>query len=379
MALPAHSSARAPSVRLPALRHFGPNWYALVMGTSIVSSSGAALPVHVPGLYTVCTAVWALAVLALIAVAVARAGHWLYHSDQARAHLLDPAVAPFYGCLAMGLMAVGNSTLTVGRSVIGQGAALAADSVLWTAGTVIGLACTVVVPYLMVVRHRIGPDGASAVWLLAVVPPMVSAALGAPLIPHLPAGAWRETLLLGCYGMFGMSLLATLLILPLLVGRLVVYGPLPLALTPSLFLVLGPVGQATTAVNQLADAAQGTVRPEYAAGFGAFALVFGVPMLGFAMLWLVLAGALVVRALRHGMTFSMGWWAFTFPVGTCVTGAEGLARHTGLAAYTWLAVALYVLLAVAWLVAAVCSVRGLFSGALLAAPLAAQPETGRTT
>ncbi len=80
--------------RLPALRHIGPNWYASVMGTAIVAAAGAALPVDVPGLRTACTVVWALSALLLAAVLAARAGHWIHHRDQARTHLLDPAVAP---------------------------------------------------------------------------------------------------------------------------------------------------------------------------------------------------------------------------------------------------------------------------------------------
>jgi tellurite resistance protein TehA-like permease len=98
------------------------------------------------------------------------------------------------------------------------------------------------------------------------------------------------------------------------------------------------------------------------------AVLYGVPVLGFALLWLGLAGALVVRAHRQGMGFAMTWWAFTFPVGTCVTGAEGLARHTGLVAFDWLTVGLYALLVAAWCVAAVRTTRGLLSGKLLAAP-----------
>ncbi|MFH8517246.1 TDT family transporter [Streptomyces gelaticus] len=365
--------------RLPSLRYLGPNWYAAVMGTSIVASGGVALPVHVPGLRAACTVVWALAAAALVAVLVARTGHWLAHRDQARSHLLDPAVAPFYGCLSMALLAVGGSTMVVGRDVIGHPAALAVDVVLYTAGTLIGLAAAVAIPYLMVVRHRIDPGTASPVWLLPVVAPMVSAALGPLLVPELPAGQWREAMLLACYAMFGLSLLATLVMLPLVFARLVHQGPLPLALTPTLFLVLGPLGQSTTAVNQLADVAPGAIGEPYASGFGVFAVLYGVPVMGFALLWLALAVALVVRAARNGMTFAMTWWGFTFPVGTCVTGAAGLARHTGLTAFTWLAVALYVLLVAAWAVAGVRTLRGLFSGALLAAPQAPAPVTARTT
>ncbi|MEU5252121.1 TDT family transporter [Streptomyces longwoodensis] len=360
-----------PVPRLPALRHLGPNWYACVMGTAIVATAGAALPLRLPGLRAACGAVWALSLVLLAVLLVARALHWAHHRDQARAHLLDPAVAPFYGCLAMALLAVGGGALVVGRDRIGTGPAVALDAVLFTAGTAVGLAAAVAVPYLMAVRQRPGGDGpgqATPVWLLPLVAPMVSAALGPALVPYLPAGQARATLLLGCVALFGVSLLATFLMLPLVFARLVTRGPLPLALTPTLFLVLGPLGQSTTAAGRFADVAPGVVPAPYADGFRVLAVLYGVPVTGFALLWLCLATAHVVRARRHGLGFSMTWWAFTFPVGTCVTGAAALARHTGLVAYDVLAVALYVLLVGAWGVAAVRTAGGLLSGALLAGP-----------
>ncbi|MFG2499003.1 TDT family transporter [Streptomyces sp. NPDC048441] len=355
--------------RALATRHLGPNWYASVMGTAIIANAGATLPVHLPGLRTACTAVWALSLLMLVALLGARTLHWIHHRDQARAHLLDPAVAPFYGCLSMALLAVGAGALLVGEDWIGTGAAVALDTVLFAAGTAIGLAAAVAIPYLMVVKHRIEPGQASPVWLLPVVAPMVSAAVGPLLVPHLPAGQPQETLLFACLAMFGLSLLTTLVMLPVIFARLLTGGPLPLALTPTLFLVLGPLGQSTTAANKFADtAAAGVVPAPYDQGFAVFAVLYGVPVMGFALLWLALAGAMVLRARRKGMGFAMTWWAFTFPVGTCVTGAEGLAKHTGLAVYDWLAVALFVLLVAAWAVALTQTLRGLLSGKLLAAP-----------
>ncbi|MGW0394300.1 TDT family transporter [Streptomyces sp. NPDC003042] len=367
--LPAESTAVAPRThKVPALRHLGPNWYAAVMGTAIIANAGATLPYQLPGQRVACQLFWALSATLLAVLLTARAGHWLHHRDQARAHLLDPAVAPFYGCLSMALLAVGGGTLLVGKDLVGERAAVIGDAVLFTAGTAIGLAMAVVVPYLMVVRHKVEAAQATPVWLLPVVAPMVSAALGPLLIPHLPAGQPRAAMLLACYAMFGISLLATLLLLPLIFGRLVFDGPLPLVLTPALFLVLGPLGQSTTAVNQLADMAPRSIGAPYADALTAFAVVYGVPVMGFALLWLALASAMLVRAARRGMPFAMTWWALTFPVGTCVTGAAGLARHTGLDAFAWLAAALFVGLLTAWLLAAGHTLRGLFTGRLLAAP-----------
>ncbi|WP_326809107.1 TDT family transporter [Streptomyces sp. NBC_01775] len=353
LADPSRAGSPAAPPAPAGLRALGPNWYAAVMGTAIIASAGEALPLQLPRPALV--AVWVLAAAMLVALLVARAGHWARHGDQARGHLLDPAVAPFYGCLSMALLAVGGGALAL--SVPG---AVGLDMALWTAGTAVGLLATVAVPYLMSTRHSIEPGTADPVWLLPVVAPMVAAALGPPLAAHLPAGQARLTMLMGCYALFGMSLLATLLILPLVFSRLIHHGALPLPMTPTLFLVLGPLGQSTTALGNLADSSPGT--------FGAASVLYGVPVMGFALLWLALSSAMVVRAVRRGMGFALTWWAFTFPVGTCVTGAAALERHTGLHAFGWLSVALYAVLVVAWLAAAVRTAGGLFSGALLAAP-----------
>ncbi|MEU2181730.1 TDT family transporter [Streptomyces thermolilacinus] len=362
-----------PASRTAALRRLGPQYYAAVMGTGIVGTAGAGLDPHgaVPGLRAACTALWAAALLTLAVLLAARAGHWARHPGQARAHLLDPAVAPFYGCPAMALTSVGGGALIVGRDWLGAGPAVALGAALWAAGTVTGLVVAVGVPYLMVVRHHI--EAPSPVWLLPVVAPMVSAASGPLLAPHVPEGQARGALLAACHGMFGVSLLAALLIVPPVFARLVTAGPPPSAATPALLLVLGPLGQSVTAAAALAEAVPGV---PYGRGL---AVAYGLPVIGFALLWLALAGALVVRARRRGMGFSLSWWASTFPVGTCVTGLEGLGRLTGLVVLDGAAVALYGVLVAGWLAAASGTVRGLLDGALLKVPGPAADATPPTT
>lgn len=355
------ATAPVPTAAAPAsrLRELGPNYYAAVMGTAILSTAGSGLPVRVPGLRGLCEGLWALSVLALLVVLGARALHWARHPDQAREHLRDPAVAPFYGCLSMAFLAVGAATLHGGRAVLGDGSAQTAGWVLFWVGTVLGLVVAVGVPVLMVVHGRARPGDVSPVWLLPLVCPMVSAALGPQLLPGLGTGQARLALLYGCVALFGMTLLATVVVLPLVGARLLTGGSWPLALTPALFLVLGPLGQSTTAAGEFGDVARGVLPEPYAEGFAAFGVLYGVPVLGFALLWLGIAGALVLRALRRGLRPSATWWAFTFPVGTCVTGASGLAAHTGLGAYRWVAAALYLFLALAWCAAVLGTFRGM--------------------
>ena len=96
-------------------------------------------------------------------------------------------------------------------------------------------------------------------------------------------------------------------------------------------------------------------------------VAFGIPVLGFAMFWAVLALAISVRQARAGLPFALTWWSFTFPVGTCVTGAAALAAPTGSTALAGLSLVLFAALLAAWATVAVRTFRGaVLSGSLLA-------------
>ena len=351
-----------------ALAHIGPNWFASVMGTGIVANAAALLPRQVAGLHEFAVGVWVIAAAWLITLTAITAVHWTRHTDNARAHASNPAMAPFYGAPPMALMTVGAGTLLVGYDVIGMPAAVVVAFVLWTLGTLGGLASSVLVPYWLFTRHEVDVQHTFATWLMPVVPPMVSAATGAALIQHLPAGQAREAMLLACYAMFGLSLLASLVIITLVWGRLAYEKTGPVAAVPTLFIVLGPLGQSITAANLLGNQAHIAIAAPFSTGFKAMGVLYGAPVWGFAMLWLVIAAALVVRAAKQGMGFSLTWWSFTFPVGTVVTGTSLLATDTGLDALAWIAVGLYVLLLAAWVTAAVRTAHGaLRTGTLLQA------------
>ncbi|MFI1109991.1 TDT family transporter [Streptomyces physcomitrii] len=375
--------ARPPGRVLSALdrpadlfRHLGPNWFACVMGTGIVANAAAGLPLHAPGLRPLATAVWALAALLLLALTAAWAVHWTRHREAALGHARHPVAAHYWGAPAMALVTVGAGTLSLGRDWIGAGAALGVDAVLWSAGTLLGLATCVWIPYRAITGRPAAAGSAFGGWLMPVVPPMVSAAGGAALVPHLPPGQGRLALLLACYAMFGISLFAALLVLTQVWGRLVHHGPGPAALVPTLWLVLGPLGQSVTAANLLGGAAPLALPGPYATGAEVFGFLYGVPVWGFAMLWLALAAALTVRTARGGgLPFSLSWWSFTFPLGTCVTGSSALALRLDSALFTGAALALYALLVAAWVTVAWRTARGSLSGRLFLPPAPAPAQS----
>ncbi len=304
----------------------------------------------------------------LAVIVVATALHWMHHPDTARRHLDDPVMSHFYGAPAMALMTVGAGAVLVGEPLVGIASAVSIDVALWTTGTLLGLWTAVAVPYKAITSHDVRPDSAFGGWLMPVVPPMVSAATGPLLLPHLPAGQWQLAMQLACTMMFGLTLVASIVVITLVWGRLVRHGAGAAAAVPTLWIVLGPLGQSITASHTLGGTASQVLPAPYGAAFEAMGLVYGAPMWGFAMLWLALALAITVRTARQGLPFSLTWWSFTFPLGTVVTGTSGLAVATGATFLSVVALVLYAGLLVAWVTVAVRTVLGTLSGHLLRAP-----------
>ncbi len=126
---------------------------------------------------------------------------------------------------------------------------------------------------------------------MPIVPPMVSAATGAALIAQLPAASDRLTLLLLWYSMFGLSLFMAMIVIVLIWARLAHHGLPSAQAVPTLWIVLGPLGQPITAAALFGNAASGFAAPPYGSALHAFAIVYGVPT------W----------ASRPGVSRSRGW------------------------------------------------------------------------
>ncbi len=292
----------------------GPAWFTTVMGTGAVALALDARPL------------WDAAAALLVALVVLTAG-------RARSFLDHPVQRHFLGAAAMAPMVVGAGA---------PSAPLAA--LLWTAGTTLGVWTAVVVP-----RRSAGTPLADVGpwWLLPVVPPVVSAATGAALVPPGP-GPGRTALLLLCHALLVLGVAGAVRVLVVLARRVVRHGFGPAATAPAWLVVLGPLGQSVTALHHLGERSG-------LPWLAALTPYVGVPVLGAALLWLAVVAVVVVRARP---SFGLAWWSATFPVATVVTGAAALG---------WGEVAgvLTVVLTTGWVVAAAGTLGGLRDGSLL--------------
>jgi hypothetical protein len=67
------------------------------------------------------------------------------------------------------------------------------------------------------------------------------------------------------------------------------------------------LGQSVTASGNLGTQAAAALPQPYAAGAAVLGPLYGMPVWGFAMVWLVLAAASTVRTARRGLPFALTW------------------------------------------------------------------------
>jgi len=348
--------------------HLGPNWYASVMGTGIVSVTGATLPVQFPGLRVFSLFFWAITVVLLVGISLAWFIHWTRYRDNARRWIDDPVLSQFYGAPPMAIMTTGLATLLVGQDVIGYQPALAISWFCWILGTILGLASAIIVPFVMFTRGQAKPDAAFGGWLMPIVPPMVSANAGAFLVDSLPDGQAQLSMVIFCYALFGISLVISMVIITLIWARLV-FHPMPAAvLVPTLWIVLGPLGQSTAAANNLSAAVIRDLPGRLDDVMQGFGLLYGIPVWGFAMFWIVMAAMITIREVRKKLPFALTWWSFTFPVGTLVAGTSALANRSGALLFEIIAVVLFTGLVSAWFLVFARTVANGFRGKIFLPP-----------
>ena len=350
-------------------KEIGPNWFASVMGTGIIANAAIGLPLVGQHMDQFGFFIWVIASIMLIVMLLLKTVQTITNPHIIKRQFNDPVMVQFFGAPPMALLTIAGGTLLFGHNFFTQETLTVVAWSLWIIGTIIGLITAAIIPYRLFTHLEVRADAAFGGWLMPVVPPMVSAAIGAMLIPHIQDVLLQQTMLYACYAMFGMSLMGAMIIITLIWGRLAHSGTSGGARVPTLWLVLGPLGQSITAAGALGAVALTTVEQPISNSLNSLAILYGVPVWGFAVYWSILASFLTLRALRRKMPFALTWWAFTFPVGTCVTGTTQLALHTGLPAFKWAAIILFAALICAWVIAAWGTIKGLKAGNIIKNPI----------
>ena len=322
--------------------NFPPSWFTVVMGTSISSSLLYAFPYQARWLHYLSYIIFALAVFFFVLFFTISLVRYIRWPGLIRLMLQHPQQSMFLGAFAVGFDAVVNLCATIICPHWGYNFTLFVWA-LWMAASIVSLAVGIGIPIIQFTRHEHSLSTVTGVMLLPVVGPIVAAAAGANVAEVLPHEHARFTICVS-YIMLGTGFTMAMLTLGMFYARLTIHKIPQTALTVTIFLPLGPLGQTNYALLRLATVLLKLTRESGAAFAGpsefppneahmmalavyGVSIACGLMLWGFALVWLLIAISLLTDMwLVSRLTFNLGWWGFTFPLGAFCAATGQLAK-----------------------------------------------------
>ncbi|UNI21829.1 Plasma membrane sulfite pump involved in sulfite metabolism [Purpureocillium takamizusanense] len=317
------------------VRNFTPSWFAVNMGTGIVSVLLHNLPWNGAWLQYVSYVFFAANVgLFVVFLAISLLRYTLY-PEIWRAMISHPGQSLFLGCFPMGFATIINMMIFCCRPWGDWVVHLA--WAFWWIDALLSMATCITMPFIVMHRHKPGLHNTTAALLLPIVPTVVAAATGGIVAEALPDPSHALATLVACYVLWGIGQTLSGCVLALYFHRLTVHSLPPREVIVSVFLPIGPLGQGGFGIQQLGKVAL-AVLPQTAVfrGVGAdvdvaraaeilyvLGVFLGLVMWGFALVWT--SFAFISIATIKDFPFNMGWWGFTFPLGVWATCTSLLA------------------------------------------------------
>lgn len=367
---PRHDGFRLGSSHGQMIRQFTPNWFAMTMGTGIVFLILLALPIEFPGRHQLALTLWTVDSALFCSFAVLFTARLILYPQTIRPLLDHPVQSMFLGTIPMGLIPIVNGLAIFGPGLFGP-AVLNVAHVLWWVDAALAVFFACLVPYRMFTSQQHSAEQITAVWLLPLVAPEVTASSAAVLAPHLPHAAAQLMVATG-YVLWAISVPLAFSVLTIVFLRLALHRLPHRDMAASSWLTLGPIGTGSLGLLLLGQATPalfaGTTLAPVAALARDFGLFAGLLLWGVGIWWLLMAAILTMRYQREGMTFNLGWWGFTFPIGVYAAATFALYRITTFVPFAVIGMLLALALFGFWLLVVTHTINGMLKGNLFHAP-----------
>lgn len=347
-----------------AIKHFAPGWFAVVMGTGGLANilylwEGPAFGPWRPSL-----AVAALADLAYVAVLVPWLLRWIHHFDYVRRDLHHPVASNFFVTMPVATVILGTNLHLIWSPYLGQDLVFRLMLGCW-AVAILGVAFFTLVTTFRFIRAEAPPEPETTnfSWIMAPIANMALLLLGNPVFGRALQlrPEWCQTIFVMNVAMFGIGFFLFLFIGGIIFVRLAQHPLPPAETTPTFGIFLSAAGLAVSCLLDLGTAAKGLglVTETGLLALGAAAIW------GFGMWILVIILVICAHQLRRGgIPFSLGWWAFVFPLAAYTIGSQKLALRFPSLLTRGYAVFLTALLVALWLHILLNTLKGLVRGTL---------------
>ncbi|GFP53438.1 sulfite efflux pump SSU1 [Trichoderma asperellum] len=358
------------------VRNFTPSWFAVNMGTGIVSILLHNLPWNGYWLHIISYIFFALNILLFTIFFIISLLRYTIYPEIWSAMISHPAQSLFLGCFPMGFATIINMMIF---SCAQWGPWLVYLAwAFWWIDVLVSFATAISMPFIVMHRHRPGLNETTAALLLPIVPAVVAAATGGIVAEALPSISHAYATLVVSYVLWGIGQALSACVMALYFHRLTVHSLPPREVIVSVFLPVGPLGQGGFGIQQLGRVALKViphtemfhvagVDPTRGAEFLYFlGIFFGIVMWGFALAWVCFA--LIILRTTRSFPFNMGWWGFTFPLGVWATCTSALWQNLGSEFFKYITTIISLIVVLLWIVVSLRTIHRVFTGEMFVAP-----------
>lgn len=303
---------------------FNPSWGAAVMGTGVLSIIFAGLG---SGFAIAAYALFWLNSLVLFYALACWLLMWFLTPAKIRSMVQDANSLVFLPTVPVGVVVYANNLLAL-RVHFFPSLSPLLPAVLWIASSLIIVGLSVYFIDRVFDSAKIEIRHSTFGWLIPPVALLVIP-LGAPGIVGVFGPATAGTIVVFSYALWGAGFFAYLFVNAAVTHRYFFHEMPVNQMTPSVWVGLGPLGAGAAGLLALSRVSRSMPALKSVSDIGD-----GLALLlwGFGIVWYLVSLALTIRkAVLEKIPYTMGWWAFTFPLGAYVLATRMLFLQTGLA------------------------------------------------
>ena len=352
--------------------NFSPSWFSVTMGTGIVSTILYTIPWKADWIYYLSIIFFVLNVCLFSAAFTISVLRYTFWPEIWTVMIQDPTNSLFLGTIPMGFATIVEMWIFICVPPWGDWAAYVGWA-LWMLDSIVAVAVTVSLGVLLMsASHQRSLDTITAAQLLPIAATIVAAGTGSEVAEVLPHPQYALGTIIVCYVMWGMAVPMAFSVLVIYYQRLALHKMPPREVIVSAFLPLGPLGFGGYTILYLGKMSAAvfpktdTIDPmagrfAYIAGF-----FIALIMWGWGLLWFAFALASIYKA--RPFPFNMGWWGFSFPLGVYSVSTILIGEELPSLFFRVLGTIFGTAVILLWIVIAIRTAMGAWSGHLFSAP-----------
>lgn len=346
------------------IKYLAPSWFAVIMGTGGLANIfyiwkeafplgeyfGIILAAIANTLYFVVLVPWLL--------------RWIFYYDYVRRDLHNPIAVNFFVTMPVATTIFGTNIYIIWNSFLNSSTLYFLCSLTYLIA-IIGVTCFTFYTTFRVMRVEATPrpETMNFSWIMAPIANMAVLLIGNPVlnmtIKNQPE--WAMSILISNISLLGIGFFLFIFISSIIFVRLIQYPLPPADLTPSFGIFLSAIGLAVSAVIGTAENAKSMgLLTSVDLSFILAAAIWGFGIWIVGIIFMIC----IHQFRRGGIPFSLGWWAFIFPLAAYTIASQKIAAYFVSPLVTAYTIFLTVLLGMLWLYTFYNTMTRVFKGTL---------------